>query len=55
MSGFKKSGMFPINLGVVTDRQVVPSKTLCQQTPEIDHKHVDLEEPTLNSSHCFEQ
>ena len=35
MSGFKKSGVFPFNPGVVTDRQVAPSKVLRQKTPEI--------------------
>ena len=50
MSSFKKSGVFPFNPGVVTDRQVAPSKGLRQQTPEIDHKDMDSEEPTSNSS-----
>ena len=39
MKGFKKTGVWPINPGEVTDRQIAPSKALCvnytpQHTPE---------------------
>ena len=34
MSGFKKCGIYPINPGVVTDRDVAPSKALRYQSPE---------------------
>ena len=50
MSGFKKCGVFPINPGEVTDRQIAPSKAFRHQTPEIDQQNMDSEEPTLDSS-----
>ncbi len=50
MSGFKKCGVFPINPGEVTDRQVAPSKVFRQQTSEIDRQNMDSEEPTSSSS-----
>ena len=32
MSGFKNSGVWPINPGEVTDRHIAPSTALCVQT-----------------------
>ena len=31
MSGFKKTGVYPLNPGEVSDRQLAPSKALCSQ------------------------
>ena len=47
MSGFKKCGVFPINPGEVTDRQLAPSN---RQAPEIGYQNIDSEEPTSISS-----
>ena len=49
MSGFKKCGVFPINSGEVTDRQLEPTKPFHHQTPEIGHQNIDSEEPTSTS------
>ena len=38
MSGFKKSGVYPLNPGEVTDRQLAPSKALCPQSQPEDTK-----------------
>ena len=38
MSGFKKSGVYPLNPGEVTDRQLAPSKALCPQPQPEDTK-----------------
>ena len=31
LSGFKKCGIFPLNPGEVTDRQLAPSKAVCSR------------------------
>ena len=36
MSGFKNSGVWPINPGEVTDRHIAPSTALCVQTKTLD-------------------
>ena len=38
MSGFKKSGVYPLNPREVTDRQLAPSKALCPQPQPEDTK-----------------
>ena len=38
MSGFKKSGVYPLNPGEVADRQLAPSKALCPQLQPEDTK-----------------
>ena len=35
MAGFKKTGIYPLNPGEVTDRQLGPSKVFCQQDTEM--------------------
>jgi len=40
MSGFKRCGVYPINLGAVSDRQLAPSKAL--RSPEVQHTDVPL-------------
>ena len=32
MAGFKKTGIYPLNLGEVTDQQLAPSKAVCSQS-----------------------
>ena len=38
MSGFKKSGVYPLNPGEVTDRQLAPSNALCPRSQPEDTK-----------------
>ena len=51
MAGFKKSGIYPINPGEVTDRQLAPSKVFCHPTsePSMESKE-PVAEPTSNPS-----
>ena len=51
MSGFKKCGIFPINPGEVTDRQIAPSKAFRHQTSEPSMQSEEpVAEPTSNPS-----
>ena len=50
MSGFKKCGVYPINPGEVTDRQLAPSKAFRHQSPQLEHQGTDSEDPLSNSS-----
>ncbi len=36
MSGFRKSGLFPLNPSIVDDRQLAPSKAFCSTPRPID-------------------
>ena len=45
MSGFKKSGIFPLNLSEVTDRQIAPPKLFQQQSTK-SSQDVGSEIPT---------
>ena len=46
MSGFRKCGIYPLNPGVITDRQTAPSKALCPP----QESSVPLDSPPLQSS-----
>ena len=48
LSAFKKCGVYPLNPGEVTDRQIAPSKALCQVQP-------GRKEPPLDSLFTSEQ
>ena len=48
MSGFKKSGIFPLNPSEVTDRQIAPSKLFQQQSTK-SSQDVGSEIPTSTS------
>ena len=47
MSGFRKCGIYPINPGEVSDRQLAPSKAVRPKNPSLSHSSSDF---TLSSS-----
>ena len=46
MKGFKKTGVWPINPGEVTDRQLAPSKALCTAKQSKETNETANEQPT---------
>ena len=54
MKGFKKTGIWPINPGEVTDRQIIPSKALSsKKTPEPSNP--TTHDTEINKVHFFPQ
>ena len=53
MSGFKKSGVWPINPGEVTDQHIAPSTALCVQTKTLDPECDSNPDEPIQDSYLF--